>query len=47
MSVYLIKLVKPLVVSAFVGLVAVHFVTPLNAATIAVGALWALSMFWL
>lgn len=42
-----IKLVKPLVVAALVGLVAVHFVSPLDAATLAVAALWVLTIFWL
>lgn len=47
MAIYLLKLVKPLVVAAFVGLILVHFIAPLDAATIAVGSLWLLSMFWL
>jgi hypothetical protein len=46
-AVYLLKLAKPLVVAALVGLVAVHFASPLNAATLAVAALWVLLMFWL
>ena len=47
MAVYLLKLVKPFVVAALVGLVAVHFASPLDAATIAVASLWVLLIFWL
>jgi hypothetical protein len=45
-AVYLLKLAKPAVVGALVGLVAVHFVAPLDAATIAVAALWVLLMIF-
>lgn len=45
MAVYLLKFVKPLVVAALVGLVTVHFLAPLDAATLAVAALWVLVMF--
>lgn len=41
------RLVKPLVASALVGLVCVHWLSPLNAATVAVAALWALVIKWL
>lgn len=44
MAVYVLKLAKPLAVAALVGLVAVHFVAPLDAATLAVAALWVLLM---
>jgi hypothetical protein len=46
-AVYLLKLVKPCTVAALVGLVAVHVVSPLDAATLAVAVLWALLIFWL
>jgi hypothetical protein len=44
---YLLKLVKPLVVAALVGLVVVRFATQLDAATVAVAVLWALLMVYL
>lgn len=44
---YLLKLVKPAVVAALVGLVLVHFVAPLDAATVAVAVLWLLLMAFL
>lgn len=47
MAVYLLKLAKPLTVAALAGLILVHVVAPLDAATAAVAVLWVLLMFWL
>lgn len=44
MAVYLLKLVKPLAVSALLALILVHFTSPLDAATGSVAAFWLLSM---
>lgn len=44
---YALKLVKPCVVGALTGLVLVHFLPPLDAATVAVAVLWALLMAYL
>jgi hypothetical protein len=34
--------VKPLIVAALVGLIVVHWLSPLDAAVVAVGSLWLL-----
>lgn len=47
MALVFLKLVKPCTVAALAGLVAVHLLTPLDAATLAVGVLWALLMIFL